>query len=139
MLWFLDTAIMKFSFPLIVLLQGAAAHGGIFKRQSSGCLASATGFASLNGGTTGGAGGTEVTVTTQADLEKYASASGKYVIKVSGRITISPLGKEIKVASDKTVIGLGTTGELYQGKCFQQCSRSISKECLTIFQKAAWG
>ncbi|KAI8313215.1 hypothetical protein K4K61_008581 [Colletotrichum sp. SAR11_59] len=73
------------------------------------------GFASLNGGTTGGAGGTTVAVTTQADLEKYASASGKYVIKVSGRITVTPYGKEIKVSSDKTVIGVGTSGELYQG------------------------
>lgn len=108
---------MRFSSSLLVLLQGTAAvHGGVVERQATGCLASAPGFASLNGGTTGGTGGTEVTVKTQADLEKYASASGKYVIKVSGRITITPLGKEIKVASDKTVIGLGTSGELYQGK-----------------------
>lgn len=82
---------------------------------TGGCLQAADGFASLNGGTTGGAGGTVVTVTTQADLAKYASASGKYVIKVKGKITISPKGTEIKVASDKTIIGLGTTGEIYQG------------------------
>ncbi|KAK1703654.1 pectate lyase Pel-34K [Colletotrichum lupini] len=106
---------MKLSSIVVLIQCFVAARGAVTERQSSGCLASATGSASLNGGTTGGAGGTEVTVTTQADLEKYASASGKYVIKISGRITISPLGKEIKIASDKTVIGLGTTGELYQG------------------------
>jgi pectate lyase len=83
---------------------------------TSGCLAAADGFASLNGGTNGGLGGTIVTVTSQADLEKYASASGKYVIKVKGRITISPFGKEVKISDDKTIIGIGTTGEIYQGK-----------------------
>lgn len=56
-----------------------------------------------------------VTVTTQADLAQYAAAAGKYVIKVQGRITISPKGTEIKVASDKTIIGVGTTGEINQG------------------------
>ncbi|KAF6794939.1 ricin b lectin [Colletotrichum sojae] len=108
---------MKLSGSLVVLLQLASSvyGGAVLERQASGCTASAPGFASLNGGTTGGAGGTTVTVTTQADLEKYASASGKYVIKVSGRITVTPYGKEIKVSSDKTVIGVGTSGELYQG------------------------
>lgn len=82
---------------------------------TTSCNAAADGFASLNGGTTGGAGGTVVTVTTQADLTKYAAASGKYVIKVSGKITITPKGTEISVASDKTIIGVGTTGEIYEG------------------------
>lgn len=108
---------MKLSGSVVVFLQlVSSAYGAVLERQASGCTASAPGFASLNGGTTGGAGGTTVTVTTQADLEKYASASGKYVIKVSGRITVTPYGKEIKVSSDKTVIGVGTSGELYQGK-----------------------
>ncbi|GKT40338.1 pectate trisaccharide-lyase [Colletotrichum spaethianum] len=107
---------MKLLSFLFVLLQGSlVVHGDVVERQVAGCLASAPGFASLNGGTTGGAGGTEVTVTTQAELEKYAVASGKYVIKVNGRITINPLGKEIKVTSDKTIIGLGDSGELYRG------------------------
>ncbi|PVF94311.1 pectin lyase-like protein [Serendipita vermifera] len=82
---------------------------------NASCQAAADGFASLNGGTTGGNGGTIVTVSTQSDLEKYAAASGKYVIKVKGKITISPFGKEINVASDKTIVGIGNTGEIYQG------------------------
>lgn len=115
---------MKLSGSLVVLLQVASSvHGGaVLERQAGGCTASAPGFASLDGGTTGGAGGTTVTVTTQADLEKYASASGKYVIKVSGRIIVTPYGKEIKASSDKTVIGVGTWGELYQGKEGIPCS-----------------
>jgi len=87
----------------------------IYKRADTSCTAAADGFASLNGGTTGGAGGTVVTVTTQADLTKYAATTGKYVIKVKGKITISPKGTEIPVTSDKTIIGIGATGEIYQG------------------------
>ncbi|KAL3482600.1 pectin lyase fold/virulence factor [Aspergillus germanicus] len=81
----------------------------------AGCEDSADGFAALNGGTTGGNGGTVVTVTNQADLERYARSSGKYVIKVSGRINISPKGTEIDVASDKTIIGVGAAAEISGG------------------------
>ena len=79
------------------------------------CTDEADGFASLNGGTTGGNGGEEVTVSTYDDLKKYATASEKYVIKVDGRITMSTFGEELKVANDKTIIGVGTTGEIYEG------------------------
>lgn len=78
----------------------------------------ADGFASTEGGTTGGAGGGTVTVTTQADLVKYASASAAYVIEVAGAIAISPKGTEIPVASDKTIIGVGTKGEIVGGGFF---------------------
>tara|TARA_R110002060_G_scaffold63751_3_gene73003 strand:+ start:1408 stop:1755 length:348 start_codon:yes stop_codon:yes gene_type:complete len=73
---------------------------------------------SLNGGTTGGSGGTVVTVSNQADLNTYATAQGKYVIKVVGKVTITPKGTEIRVASDKTIIGIGSTGEIYGGGFF---------------------
>lgn len=79
------------------------------------CQDNADGFASLNGGTTGGNGGTIVTVTTQTDLEKYATSDGKYLIKIPGRITVTPKGKEIDVANDKTIIGVGAFGEIYNG------------------------
>ncbi|KAF3100219.1 hypothetical protein TWF569_007371 [Orbilia oligospora] len=82
---------------------------------NSNCQAAAHGFASLNGGTTGGNGGTVVVVNNWADLKKYATSSGKYVIKVSGKIVASPTGEEIKVANDKTIVGIGSTGEIYGG------------------------
>ncbi|KAL2843432.1 pectin lyase fold/virulence factor [Aspergillus pseudodeflectus] len=81
----------------------------------AGCEDNADGFAALNGGTTGGNGGTVVTVTSQADLERYAKACGKYVIKVSGRINISPKGTEIDVANHKTIIGIGADAEISGG------------------------
>ncbi len=76
----------------------------------------AHGFASLAGGTTGGAGGKVVTVTDQAALATYAAAEEPYVIRVSGAIAVEPFGADILVASNKTIIGVGDTGEIVQGE-----------------------
>lgn len=74
------------------------------------------GFASLAGGTTGGAGGKVVTVTDQASLARYAAAEEPYVIRVSGAIAVEPFGSDIVVASNKTIIGVGDTGEIVHGE-----------------------
>ncbi|MFJ8933138.1 pectinesterase family protein [Streptomyces sp. NPDC102364] len=82
----------------------------------------ADGFASVDAqgqdGTYGGRGGETVTVKTLADLEKYATASKPYVIVVAGEIKMDPVGKEIKVASDKTIVGAGTAGHIVGGGFF---------------------
>ncbi|GHB68373.1 hypothetical protein GCM10010347_43150 [Streptomyces cirratus] len=82
----------------------------------------ADGFASVNAlgqnGTYGGRGGAIVTVKTLADLEKYATASKPYVIVVAGTINMSPKGNEIKVASNKTIVGAGTAGQIVGGGFF---------------------
>ncbi|TXS43823.1 pectate lyase [Streptomyces sp. or43] len=82
----------------------------------------ADGFASVDAlgqdGTYGGRGGQTVTVRTLADLEKYATAAEPYVIVVAAAITMDPKGKEIKVASDKTIIGSGTSGHIVGGGFF---------------------
>ncbi|MFG3407020.1 pectinesterase family protein [Streptomyces sp. NPDC048142] len=75
----------------------------------------AHGFASLAGGTTGGAGGKVVTVTDHASLAAYAAAEGPYIIRVKGSVDVAPYGAEIDVTSDKTIIGVGTSGELVHG------------------------
>lgn len=74
------------------------------------------GFATLNGGTIGGEGGTEVTVSDYAGLKKYAEEpETKYVILIGGTITGSGsiadknYDGSIKVASNKTLIGIGNT------------------------------
>jgi pectate lyase len=83
---------------------------------------SADGFAATSGSglttTTGGAAGATVTVTTYADLVKYATATAPYVIKVGGAITATPYGTELKVASDKTIVGVGTKGHIVNGGFF---------------------
>ncbi|MEV6304495.1 RICIN domain-containing protein [Actinoplanes sp. NPDC051861] len=75
----------------------------------------ADGFAQ---GTTGGAGGTAVTVTNFADLVRYATASTAHIIRVSGTITVTPYGHEIPVKSNKTIVGLGTGGRIRNGGFF---------------------
>ncbi|WP_381173486.1 pectinesterase family protein [Streptomyces mangrovi] len=76
----------------------------------------AHGFASLAGGTTGGAGGKVVTVTDQASLARYAAAEEPYVIRVRGSVAVEPFGSDIVVGSDKTIIGVGDTGEIVHGE-----------------------
>ncbi|GII77221.1 hypothetical protein Sru01_22030 [Sphaerisporangium rufum] len=79
----------------------------------------ADGFASTSGSglstTTGGAGGQTVTVTNYADLVKYAGSSSPYVIRVNAPITVTPYGTEIKVASNKTIVGVGRNGQIVNG------------------------
>jgi pectate lyase len=79
------------------------------------------GFASVNAlgqnGTTGGAGGTVVTVTTATQFLDYIARAGRYVIQVSGTITL-PTGSTDgmhDVTSDKTIIGLGADARLVGG------------------------
>jgi pectate lyase len=82
----------------------------------------ADGFASLpglgRGPTTGGAGGEIVTATTQAELNAYVTAEAPYVIRVPGSIAIAPRGTELRVTSNKTIIGVGTRGEIVGGGFF---------------------
>ncbi|MET7401946.1 RICIN domain-containing protein [Dactylosporangium sp. NPDC005572] len=72
----------------------------------------ADGFAA---GTTGGAGGTTVTVSNFADLKRYAAMNGRYVIRVDATVTVTPYGYEIPVTSDKTVVGVGRSGRILNG------------------------
>lgn len=71
------------------------------------------GFASVNAngqsGTTGGAGGPTVTATTASELQSFAGQSGPLIIQVSGTITLS---SDISVASNKTIIGLGSNAAI---------------------------
>ncbi|MFF7856855.1 pectinesterase family protein [Streptomyces sp. NPDC007904] len=122
--------------PLALTAAGALAHGtdvaglGLGAQRASAATtaapawatATADGFASVDAlgqnGTYGGRDGEIVTVRTQAELEKYATAAEPYVIVVAGTITMSPVGKEIKVASDKTIVGRGTSGHIVGGGFF---------------------
>lgn len=60
------------------------------------------GYATQNGGTTGGADGEQTTVTSLEELKAAAEADGPAVIIIDGTITGS---EQVDVTSDKTVIG----------------------------------
>jgi pectate lyase len=66
------------------------------------------GFHTINGDTTGGAGGPTVTVSNAADFSTYVNQPGPYIVQVEGTIVIG----NVTVASDKTIIGLGTNATL---------------------------
>lgn len=95
---------------------GASAATGAQPAAHHGGSGAPHGFASLAGGTTGGRGGEVVTVTDQAGLEKYAGAEEPYIIRVAGSIAVEPFGADIDVASDKTIVGAGDTGEIVHGE-----------------------
>jgi len=63
-------------------------------------------------GTTGGAGGPTVTVTTAAELAQYAGANTPYNIRVAGRIAVSDM---VTVVANKSIIGVGSTAEIVGG------------------------
>ncbi len=71
------------------------------------CRGEPIGFATLNGGTTGGQAGETVTVDSYAELKSYAEASQPYVILVQGHITNGSGGGQIRVKSNKSIVGIG--------------------------------
>ncbi|MFG1995032.1 polysaccharide lyase family 1 protein [Actinoplanes sp. NPDC048988] len=73
--------------------------------EASAAENSPVGFASLNGGTTGGSSSTVVTVTSASALKSALSSSTSQTVRVSGLIAISGM---YTVASNKTVIGVGS-------------------------------
>ncbi|MGW7100085.1 pectinesterase family protein [Streptomyces sp. NPDC054838] len=116
--------------PLATAAAVGVAYGGAFGEEARPTAAAATtapawaresadGFASVDAlgqhGTYGGRDGALVTVKSLVDLEKYATASKPYVIVVAATITMTPKGREIKVASNKTIVGAGTSGQIVGG------------------------
>ncbi|MFF4486812.1 pectinesterase family protein [Streptomyces sp. NPDC001544] len=114
----------------VALTTAALAYGVTGSQQAAAATtaapawatATADGFASVDAlgqnGTYGGRDGRTVTVRTLADLEKYATAAEPYVIVVAAAIDVDPVGKEIKVQSNKTIVGAGTAGQIVGGGFF---------------------
>jgi len=68
------------------------------------------GYASLNGGTTGGAGGASVTVSNGTDLINQIKAGGPKIIYVTGTITLANSSEKViyvKRVSNISIIGQG--------------------------------
>lgn len=70
------------------------------------------GYATQNGGTTGGSGGATVTATTYAELKTYLESSTAYIVKVDRRLYNGTKGGSINVNSNKTLLGVGSAGFL---------------------------
>ncbi len=78
------------------------------------------GWASENGGTTGGAGGTTVTVSTAADFNLYTESDSPYIVQVSGTIDLGSVGGGVNIKSNKTIIGLNTSSTIIGRLGFQR-------------------
>ncbi|MDD5010785.1 MAG: hypothetical protein PHQ00_01545, partial [Phycisphaerae bacterium] len=89
------------------------------------------GWASQNGGTTGGAGGTVVTVDNYADLLYYAVTVGStpYIIQISGTIDV---GTSILIKANKTLIGVGENPTLKGNLGFANREGNVIIENLNI-------
>ncbi|KAK1515411.1 pectate lyase B [Colletotrichum paranaense] len=103
---------MKLSNMVTFALLGAAtaAPTSTLDQKSTGSIAKRTsitetcniGYASTNGGTTGGEGGSTATVSTLTQFTKAAESSSKFNIDVKGSISGSA---KVRVAADKTIVG----------------------------------
>jgi pectate lyase len=70
------------------------------------------GFATQNGGTKGGQGGQTVSASNYSQLKSYAENSASYIIMVNGTISNGSGGGQIRVRSNKSIIGVGSTAFL---------------------------
>lgn len=72
------------------------------------------GWASANGGTTGGEGGSTVVATTRSELVNYASSPSALIIQIEDTIDLT-LYEMVKVKGNKTIEGVGHTGAIRYG------------------------
>jgi pectate lyase len=94
---------------------GAASGGAVGSGGAAGSGPAVTGpigFATLNGGTTGGTGAPIVTASTYAQLKSYAESATPYIIRVEGTISNGANGGIVSVKSNKSLIGVGSTAFL---------------------------
>ncbi|MGC4086649.1 MAG: hypothetical protein QM756_01895 [Polyangiaceae bacterium] len=96
---------------------GAASGGAASGGNANACPLDLVGFATREGGTTGGGSVAPTTVTTQAELRACATATEARVCRVQGTLTFSPF-EEIRVTSNKTIIGAGANAAIVMGGFF---------------------
>ncbi|KAF9448045.1 polysaccharide lyase family 1 protein [Macrolepiota fuliginosa MF-IS2] len=93
---------MRFFASVIAFTAIQVASAGLIQKRASVDDVATVGYATLNGGTTGGSGGTQTTVSTLDALTAAVSGSDKKVVIISGVITGSAV---VKVGSNTSIIG----------------------------------
>lgn len=78
-------------------------HAGLVKRAASLEDIATTGYATLNGGTTGGKGGKTIEVSSLAALTSAVTGDAATIILITGPIKGN--GENVKIGSNKSVIG----------------------------------
>ncbi|GGX80265.1 pectate lyase family protein [Streptomyces fructofermentans] len=88
---------------------GATTASGSTAAQSEPAVAAAAAPIGFGAGTTGGAGGSTVTVTNAAAFKTAVQSSSAQIVRVNGTIALTSM---TKVASNKTIVGVGTAGRI---------------------------
>lgn len=98
----------------------------LVERQAS---ASPVGYASLNGGTKGGAGGKTVTVSTYADLAAAVKDATPAIVYIKGRISGS---EKIRVGANKSILGIDSSSSLTGFGLFLRAANNVIIRNLAI-------
>ena len=98
------------------------------------CPTDLLGYATVRGATTGGGTATPVTVTTLADLIRYAKRTEPTVIRVKGIIAVPPASQpfQILVRSNKTIVGADDQSGLTGGGLLINRSQNVILDNLVI-------
>ncbi|WP_189321437.1 pectate lyase family protein [Streptomyces flaveus] len=114
----------------VVLAVTAATTANGAPTESEGDKAvAAAGPIGFGAGTTGGAGGSTVTVSNASAFTEAVQGSGAAIVKVDGTISLSGM---TKVAGNKTIVGVGTNGKITGG------GLNVSKVNNVIIQNLAF-
>lgn len=98
------------TFPLIPCVQYILLSllQGVIERRASASESANIGYATLNGGTTGGIGGPSVTVSSLSALQSAVKSDDKKIVYVQG--TISGTGK-VEIGSNTSLLGKNGAGK----------------------------
>jgi pectate lyase len=104
------------------------------------CVSIAFGLDGYGVNTTGGAGGTTVTVTDAATFKSYVETENTpYIIQVQGTIDLSAVGGYVDMRSNKTVRGIGENPTIIGELGFKNGKFNVIVERLTITNPNNWG
>jgi pectate lyase len=118
--------------PAVALVASAgllATAGGPAAAQSPPSPDGPVGWASVEGGTTGGAGGRTVTVSSASAFDSYAGSDDPHVIRVEGTLNLSGMHR---VRSNTTILGVGSRATISGGGLNISGSRNVIIRNLTF-------
>jgi len=95
---------------------------------------SPVGYATLNGGTTGGAGGPTVYVTTEAELVAAVTDNNPRIVKISRSIALTGL---VRVGSNKSILGTTETSGVSNSGFLIRQKQNVIIRGLRIYKSVA--
>jgi pectate lyase len=119
--------------PLAVLAAPIAARQANTTASANTTISSTdgpVGYASQNGGTTGGAGGSSITVTSISELAAAVKGDSPTIVYISG--TLSGSTDKIRVGSNKSILGKDASSKLVGAGLFIKEAKNVIVQNLAI-------